>query len=96
MNRQQRRQAFKDGSLMPVQQARQMAQDNANKVLKKAVADYSAVVALCLRDRLGFGHKRAAKFLSEIGTIFQDVYEGRLSIEDIKLTLDEEIGIRID
>jgi hypothetical protein len=63
--------------------------------LKKAVNDYSAVVALCLHDKLGFGHERAKKFLTAVGDMFADVQDKRLSIDDIKATLDKEIGVQI-
>jgi hypothetical protein len=76
-------------------QVREMIKRSNKQVLKKLADDYSAVLALCLRDRLGFGRLRAHRFLVGVTQMFEDLNADRLSLEDIKQTIDEELGIKI-
>lgn len=95
MNRTQFRQLSKQGQLITLEQARQIALMSGKDILTKAVKDYSAVLALALRDELGMGHKRASKFLDRVSTMFQDIQAGLLSVDDIKEQLKLEIGVEI-
>jgi hypothetical protein len=95
MNRAQRR-AYQQGGLYTVDHLREILKQDRKEVLNKLANDYSAVVALCLRDKLGFGHKRAARFLRSVSTMFNDLQDGHLTIEDIKATLAEEIKVIIE
>jgi len=65
------------------------------EVVRQTAKEYSAVVALSLRDELDFGRKRSVKFLEGVNERFGDIKAGRLSIEDIVETLDDEIGVII-
>jgi lysozyme family protein len=95
MNRQDFRKLSKEGQLITIQQANHLMKEAGVKMLRKAVNDYSAVVALELHDELNFGHKRTAKFLAKVAEQFENIQDGRLTIENIKATLHEEVGILI-
>jgi hypothetical protein len=95
LNREQLRRANKQGDLFTSTQVRMMMDASGSKILKRAVYDYSAVLAFCLRDKLGFGHDRATRFLNDVSTMFQDIQDGRLSVEDIKKVLKDEINVEI-
>jgi hypothetical protein len=63
---------------------------------RMAVSGYSAVLALCLRDKLGFGKKRAHKFLQEIEDTFDSIEKGYVTVEDIMTTIKDELDITIE
>lgn len=63
--------------------------------IRKTIHDVLNVISLCLRDKLRFGHIRTKRFLNAISEMHDDVYKNRLSLEDIKKTLKEEIDIVI-
>ena len=85
LNRKQRRQ--KDTELMLIQQARLTANDTVNK--------YSLAVILCLRDELGFGKKRAQRFMKRLEGEFDDLNAGRISFDDMKEVIKDELDITI-
>ena len=76
-------------------QVEYMLRKQLSTALHNAVNDYSAVLALCLMDKLGFKHKRCKRFLSEVGTRFDDIQKGLLNVEDVKQTLAEEVKVFI-
>lgn len=95
MNRKTFRELSKQGQLLTLDSAQHMVSQSEKRILTKAVTDYSAVMALCLKTKLGFGHVRTVKFLNHVGEMFQDIQDGRISIEDVKKQLHEEVGILI-
>lgn len=48
---------------------------------------------LVLRDEWGFGEVRMDRFIDQLSTLVEDVSVGRLSMDDITATLEEELGI---
>ena len=63
----------KNDSMMHITEVDRLLRQTGYSMLKKAVNDYSAVVDLNLRDKLGFGTKRTADFLESVGTMFDDI-----------------------
>jgi len=95
VNRAEKRKAIKTGSLMTTGEVNVLLRAEGRRMLNKAVNDYSAALCLVLRDELGFGKDRAQRFLSKVSEIFEDISDERLSVEDIKKTIKDEIGIVI-
>ena len=67
-----------------------------SRVMDYIVKQYSAVVALCLHDRLGFGKVRAQRFMREVDDVFDSINRGYLSLDDVLETVEEELGILIE
>lgn len=65
------------------------------RATEQAVDLYSAVLALTLKDKLGFGPVRAQRFLKDVWQLFNDVENGYLSLEDIQETVRDELRINI-
>jgi len=95
MNRKDFRNLSKQNKLITVDEANRIMYQNCTKLVKKLADDYSAVVAFTLHDKLGFGRTRSHKFLAAVMTMFDDVQAERLSIDDIRKTIEEEIGVVI-
>ena len=95
-SRKERKKLEQQDSGMSVYQVTRMLKAEVNKAVRQCVLDYSCAVALYTRDKLGFGHDRTRRLLDGVGTIFEDIHHGRLSIEDIKETINKEINIIID
>lgn len=95
MNRQQLRQAVKTQQLFTLDQIREILHKDRSATLHKLADDYSAVMMWTLRNKYDFGHERSKKFIRHITETFDDIHAGLISIEDIKQTLNEEIGIVI-
>lgn len=76
-------------------QVREMMNAQMLKTVQKAVNDYSCGVCMVLRDHLHFGPKRAQEFLDKVGKLYESIAEGYLSVEDIKQTILEELGVHI-
>ena len=68
----------------------------AKDVIDNAVMNYSAAMALCLHDKLGFGHDRAARFMEHVNNLFDSINSGYLSLDDVLKTIDEEMGIKFE
>ena len=69
--------------------------DRVMEAIAYTVRQYSAVVALCLRDKLGFGKTRAQRFMKEVDTMFGDVMAGYLTLDDVIETVEKELDITI-
>lgn len=54
------------------------------------------VMLLVLHDKFGFGAERCAKALVAFETLWGDVGENRLSLDDIENTIKEEIGLIVE
>ena len=66
-----------------------------SRIMDYVVKQYSAVVALCLHDKLGFGKVRAQRFMREVNQVFDSINEGYLSLDDVIETVEKELGITI-
>jgi hypothetical protein len=66
------------------------------EVIREIVEDYSYAFVLVMHDYLGFGHKRIRNVMEKMHTLWDDVRNGYLSVEDIKNTVIEEIKFKID
>ena len=66
-----------------------------SRIIDYVVKQYSAVLALCLHDKLGFGKVRAQRFMREVDRVFESINEGYLSLDDVIETVEKELGITI-
>ena len=98
MNRRQRR-AIANKKLTG-KDIKAMEENIKEKTLKDAidfaVTNYMACVALCLHDKLGFGHDRACRFMRDVDNLFDSINKGYLSLDDVLKTVEEEIGITFE
>lgn len=58
-----------------------------------AVEGMSATVAIVLRDKIGLSKPKTRLALQEISTYFDSIQQGYLTLEDVKSTIEEELGI---
>lgn len=72
---------------------RKTVEDTVDRVSREAFERMMVLSLLVLRDEWGFGEKRMERFMDQLGTLVEDVSEGRLSMDDITATLEEELGI---
>lgn len=93
MNRQTRRRLARQG--VKVDEVKRMQEQAEKDAIAFAVEQYSAVVALCLRDKLGFGKVRAQRFMGQVDEMFDSINKGYLTLDDVLETVEEELGIRI-
>lgn len=98
MNRQQRRAIAK--KKLTDKDIKAMEENIKIKTSKDAidfaVTNYTACVALCLHDKLGFGHYRTCRFLRYVDNLFDSINKGYLSLDDVLETVEEEIGITFE
>ena len=69
--------------------------DRVMEAIAYTVRQYSAVVALCLKDKLGFGKTRAQRFMKDVDTMFGDIMAGYLTLDDVIETVEKELDITI-
>lgn len=63
--------------------------------LSREAFDRTVVLSLLvLRDHWGFGSTRMERFMDQLAELIEDVSAGRLSMNDITQTLEEELGIQ--
>jgi len=55
-----------------------------------------AATVLALHDKFGFGTKRLEKYMLEVYELFDSIYEGYVSFEEIQKCIYEELGIDFD
>lgn len=72
---------------------RKTVEDTVDRVSREAFQRMMVLSLLVLRDHWGFGEKRIARFMDQLSVLIVDVSEGRLSMDDITATLEEELGI---
>lgn len=65
------------------------------RIMDYVVKQYSAVMALCLHDKLGFGKVRAQRFMQDVDEMFDSINKGYLSLDDVLETVEKELGIMI-
>lgn len=72
---------------------RKTVKETVDRVSREAFERMMVLSLLVLRDEWGFGEKRMERFMDQLGTLVEDVSEGRLSMDDITATLEDELGI---
>lgn len=72
---------------------RKTVEDTVDRVSREAFQRMMVLSLLVLRDEWGFGEKRMERFMDQLGTLVEDVSEGRLSMDDITATLEDELGL---
>ena len=93
LNRGTRRRLERNGVV--VKELESIIEERTRNAIHHTVRHYSAVLALCLRDKLGFGKKRAQRFMKDVETMFDDILAGYLTLDDVIETVEEELGITI-
>lgn len=93
LNRAQRRRIAKGQT--NVDELQEIMKDRVMDAIGHTVRQYSAVVALCLKDELGFGKTRAQRFMKDVDTMFADISAGRLTLDDVIETVEKELDITI-
>lgn len=66
-----------------------------NYGVKQGVFETINLALWVMRTKQNYGHKRLNAFLVELDYLSECVSEGRLSLDDIKQALDEEVNIRV-
>lgn len=94
MNRQQRRKLTKQR--LSNEDLKVLHDTIAKDVIDDAVTNYSAAMALCLHEKLGFGRDRTIRFMSHVEELFQKINEGHLSLDDVLRTIDEKLKIKFE
>lgn len=65
------------------------------KGVKDATSAIYASTLLVLRDKFGFGSVRCERLLAEVTNQVDSINKGYVSIEDMKQTVHEELGIKL-
>ena len=94
MNRKQRRAIAK--KKLTDKDVKKMEESVAKDSIDFTIMNYVACVALCLHDKLGFGHDRAYRFMQDVDNLFDSINKGYLSLDDVLKTVEEEIGITFE
>ena len=93
LNRSTRRRLERNGVAM--KELESIIEERTRNAIHYTVRHYSAVLALCLRDKLGFGKKRAQRFMKDVETMFDDILAGYLTLDDVIETVEKELDITI-
>lgn len=72
---------------------RKTVEDTVDRVSREAFQRMMVLSLLVLRDEWGFGEKRISRFMGQLSVLIVDVSEGRLSMDDITATLEDELGL---
>ena len=72
---------------------RKTVEDTVDRVSREAFQRMMVLSLLVLRDHWGFGEKRISRFMDQLSVLIVDVSEGRLSMDDITATLEDELGL---
>lgn len=72
---------------------RKTVKETVDRVSREAFERMIVLSLLVLRDEWGFGEKRMERFMDQLKELVEDVSDGRLSMDDITATLEEELGI---
>lgn len=89
MNRAEKRKKYSAGE---VELIKLLATKNANEYATKCI--YASTL-LVLHDKFGFGSERCKRFLKEVDFQVGCIRENRLTYEDAKKTVREELDIEI-
>jgi hypothetical protein len=93
LNRGTRRRLERNGVV--VKELESIIEERTKDAIDYTVRQYSAVLALCLKDKLGFGKKRAQRFMKHVDTMFGDILAGYLTLDDVIETVEKELDITI-
>ena len=91
LNRGTRRRLERNGVVL--KELESIIEERTRDAIDYTVKQYSAVVALCLKDKLGFGKQRAQRFMKDVDTMFGDVLAGYLTMDDVIETVEKELDI---
>lgn len=72
---------------------RKTVKKTVDRLSREAFERMMVLSLLVLRDEWGFGEKRMERFIDQLSTLVEDVSAGRLSMDDITATLEDELGI---
>ena len=93
LNRGTRRRLERNGVVM--KELESIIEERTRNAIDYTVRQYSAVLALCLKDKLGFGKQRAQRFMKDVDTMFADISAGRLTLDDVIETVEKELDITV-
>ncbi len=91
LNRSTRRRLERNGVV--VKELESIIEERTRDAIDYTVRQYSAVVALCLRDKLGFGKIRARRFLQDVNEVFDSIIKGYLTLDDVIETVKQELDL---
>lgn len=72
---------------------RKTVEETVDRVSREAFERMMVLSLLVLRDEWGFGSIRMERFMDRLSELIDDVGAGKLSMDDIADTLEEELGI---
>ena len=93
MNRKQRRQAEKKG--VTAQDLKKLQDLTTQEAINHTTSAILASVALVVHDKLGFGQVRTMRLLKDIEDQFDSVLKGYITVDDLKKTVSDELGIEM-
>ena len=73
---------------------RKTVEDTVDRMSREAFERMIVLSLLVLRDEWGFGEVRMERFMDQLSELVEDVSEGRLSMDDITTTLEDELDIK--
>lgn len=91
LNRGTRRRLERNGVV--VKELESIIEERTRDAIDYTVRQYSAVLALCLRDKLGFGKIRVQRFLQDVNEVFDSIIKGYLSLDDVIETVKQELDL---
>ena len=91
LNRSTRRRLERNGVV--VKELESIIEERTRDAIDYTVKQYSAVLALCLRDKLGFGKIRTQRFLQDVNEVFDSIIKGYLSLDDVIETVNQELDL---
>lgn len=91
MNRQERRKIDKKN--LTARDIKSIQDSSKSKGIDVATSAIFASLALTLQDKWQWDNMSIKKLLAQVDELFDSVNNGYLSIEDLKKTVNDEIGI---
>lgn len=89
MNRAERRKK------VPARNAKLLAEVSRADGISFATSGIYASLILILHDKWGWGHTRLTRLLDQVTEQFDSVNHGYVSIDDLKKTILDELGIKM-
>ena len=78
-----------------INQAKKEAIKEMTEIINKGLAlQMELVMLMVLHDKFGFGAKRCEKALTEFETLWSDINDQRLSLDDVAEVVEKEIGLK--
>ena len=91
LNRSTRRRLERNGVV--IKELESIIEERTRDAIDYTVKQYSAVLALCLRDKLGFGKIRTRRFLQDVNEVFDSIIKGYLTLDDVIETVKQELDL---